>query len=106
MNVDAELIEHLRAFDTPTICNALEILVPERRGHGFTTRPFVAADPELPPICGHARTATIRARKPSHLPPEEAKAMRLAYYEYVAGAPHPTVAVIQDLDPEPGFGGR
>ncbi len=104
MNVDAELIEHLRAFDTPTICNALEILVPQRRGHGFTTRPFVAADPELPPICGHARTATIRARKPSHLPPEEAKAMRLAYYEYVARAPHPTVAVIQDLDPEPGFG--
>ncbi len=104
MTVDAELIEHLRAFDTPTICNALEIVLPERRGHGFTTRPFVAADPELPPICGYARTATIRACQPSHLPAAEAKAVRLAYYEYVAKEPLPTVVVIQDLDPEPGFG--
>ncbi len=104
MNIDAELIEHLRAFDTPTICNALEIVMPERRGHGFTIRPFVAADPELPPICGHARTATIRACQPSRLPAAEAKARRLAYYEYVAKEPSPTVVVIQDLDPMPGFG--
>ncbi len=102
--VDAELIEHLRAFDTPTICNALELLLPERRGHGFTTRPFVAADPELAPICGHARTATIRACQPSRLPAGEARTKRLAYYEYVAKEPLPTVVVIQDLDPEPGFG--
>ena len=27
-------LEALRAWDTPTICNALELVVPERRGHG------------------------------------------------------------------------
>jgi len=35
-------LEALRAWDTPTICNALELVVPERRGHGFTIRPMVA----------------------------------------------------------------
>ena len=29
---------------------------------------------------------------------------RSAYYEYVAKAPGPKIAVIQDIDPEPGIG--
>ncbi len=102
--IDDRLLDHLRAFDTPTICNALEVVVPERRASGFTTTPFVCAFPELKPIMGFARTATIRAAEPSRLPPAEAKAKRLAYYAYVAKAPLPTITVLQDLDPEPGFG--
>ena len=30
----ADLIAELKSVDTPTVCNALEILVPERRGYG------------------------------------------------------------------------
>ena len=37
-------LEALRRFDTPTICNGLEIVVPERRAIGFTVEPMVAAD--------------------------------------------------------------
>ena len=51
-------LELLRRWDTPTICNALELVAPARRGRGFTLQPFVAADPALPPICGLARTGT------------------------------------------------
>ncbi len=97
-------LEALIAFDTPTICNALEIVAPDRRATGFTTAPLVAADPELPPIVGYARTATIRAVTPPPGSPDEVRSLRAAYYEYVAAAPRPTVAVIQDLDPAPGFG--
>jgi regulator of RNase E activity RraA len=104
MTIDAKLLEHLAAFDTPTVCNALELVVPERRGHGYTTRPFVCAFPDLKPIVGFARTATIRAREPSRRPAAGMRAQRLAYYEYVASGPGPTIAVIQDLDPEPGYG--
>lgn len=43
-------LEALRHWDTPTICNALEIVVPARRGRGFTLKPFTAADAALPPI--------------------------------------------------------
>ena len=37
---DRQSLEALRAFDTPTICNALEIVVPGRRAYGFNRRPW------------------------------------------------------------------
>ena len=37
-----DLIEELQSIDTPTVCNALESLAPERRGYGYTVRPLVA----------------------------------------------------------------
>ena len=99
-----DLLDSLRAFDTPTVCNALELVDPTRRGTGFSTRPFVCAFPSMPPIVGFARTGTIRAASEPALPPGELKALRLAYYEYVAATAGPTITVLQDLDPEPGFG--
>jgi len=94
----------LTQWDTPTICNALEEIVPERRGHGFTTEPLVALDPDLPPICGYARTATIRAARPANETAAETAAKRVAYYAYVAQQPMPAIVVIQDIDPRPGIG--
>ena len=32
------LIAELQTMDTPTVCNALELLVPKRRGYGYTTK--------------------------------------------------------------------
>ncbi len=100
----ADDLEALKAFDTPTICNALELVAPERRTTGFTTEPLVCADPALPPIVGYARTATIRAVEPPAASSDEQRALRAAYYEYVGQGQGPTVMVIQDLDPRPGFG--
>jgi len=97
-------LEALRRHDTPTICNALEIVAPERRSTGFTSLPFVCADPALPPMVARARTATIRAIAASDLDPSEVKSKRTAYYEYVASGDEPTVVVMQDLDHIPGFG--
>ena len=102
--ITAEDLAVLTRWDTPTICNALEEIVLERRGHGFTTQHLFPLDPNLPPVCGFVRTATIRA---AAAPPEsdaEMAAKRTAYYEYVAAGPMPTIAVIQDLDPQPGIG--
>jgi regulator of RNase E activity RraA len=94
----------LRAWDTPSICNALELVVPQRRGFGYTTQPLVAAQPALPPIVGYARTATIRAMHPSTRSGAELREQRLAYYRSIAEGPQPNVVVIEDLDPEPGYG--
>src|SRR5436305_875137 len=41
---DRHSLEALRAWDTPTICNALEIVVPARRASGF----FVLAGSIMP----------------------------------------------------------
>lgn len=103
-DVTPEDLAVLTQWDTPTICNALEEIVPERRGYGYTTSPLVALDPALPPICGFARTATIRAAEPSGESAADMAAKREAYYEYIAWGPKPTVVVIQDLDPRPGYG--
>jgi len=104
--LDPAVLESLRKLDTPTVCNALEIVAPERRGCGFTVEPLVCADPRLPPVVAYARTATIRAMQPGALAGAAAREKRLAYYGYVAeGGPAPSVAVIQDLDgPQRGYG--
>jgi regulator of RNase E activity RraA len=102
--ITADDLAVLTKWDTPTICNALEEVVPSRRGHGFTTQHLFSLDPNLPPVCGFARTATIRAAEPPRETATEMAAKRTAYYEYVAAGPAPTIVVIQDLDPVPGIG--
>jgi regulator of RNase E activity RraA len=100
-----DLLDTLKTFDTPTICNALEITSPERRLTGFTTKPLVCPFPDLPPMVGYARTAMIRAANAHELSAKDARAQRVAYYEYIASKPGPTITVIQDLDGHAvGFG--
>jgi regulator of RNase E activity RraA len=102
---NAAELDALREFDTPTICNALELVVPARRAAGFTRRPMIAAFPALKPVVAFARTALIRSREPHPRSREEATRVRLAYYEHIAAEPLPSIAVIQDIDaPDQGFG--
>ena len=97
-------LEALRAFDTPTICNALEVVAPHRRGYGYTLRHLHCLFPDMKPIVGYARTATMRARQPPRYGPEEYMDVRAAYFDYVAAGPGPKVSVVQDLDERPGCG--
>jgi regulator of RNase E activity RraA len=98
-----DLIAQLKALDTPTVCNALEIVAPGRRGSGFTTKPLVCARPALEPVIGFARTATLRAAHPTQMTGDPDYA-RDSYFEYIDAGPKPSIVVIQDLDPEPGYG--
>ncbi|MBM3583036.1 MAG: RraA family protein [Alphaproteobacteria bacterium] len=94
----------LAKFDTPTVCNAIEELASERTATGFTTHPLVCARPELGAMVGYAVTARIRAMHPSTLPKAEQEALNKRYYEHVAAGPRPGIVVIEDLDPQPGYG--
>ena len=93
-------LETLKRWDTPTICNGLELVMPERRAIGFTLEPMVAANPKLPPMVGLARVGTIRAREA----PRDKVADRADWYEYVETADMPTVVVLHDLDDPAGYG--
>lgn len=95
-----EDLEILKKWDTPTICNGLELVVPERRAVGFTVEPMLAADRKLPPIVGLARTGLVRAREE----PRGPIPAREDWYDYVAATGFPTIAVIQDIDDRPGYG--
>ena len=97
--VDAKLLKLLQSFDTPTICNALEIITPERRLHGYTVEPLQCIYPDLPPIVGYARTCTIRSAEPSQREAMAERETRLSWYRYVdEGGPKPSIVVMQDLD--------
>ena len=92
----------LRSIDTPTVCNLIEIVAPERRGAGYTAGHLHCPFPELPPMVGFAKTVTIRARDPVSGPSYMLK--RMDYLDYVAAAPRPDVVVIEDKDESPGYG--
>ncbi|MSP83877.1 MAG: RraA family protein [Alphaproteobacteria bacterium] len=94
----------LAKFDTPTICNAIEELMPSHSAFGFTSKPLVCARPELGSMVGYAVTATIRAMQPADCSPEEMSARMTRYYEHMASGPRPGIVVIEDLDPQPGYG--
>ena len=96
-------LEALRRFDTPTICNGLELVAPERRALGFTRQPMVCPLPERGPVVGWARTATIRAATAAPAT-EDTTVMMAQYYRRLEAAPKPAITVIQDLDHERGIG--
>ena len=92
----------LRSIDTPTVCNLIEIVAPERRGAGYTVIHLHCPFPDLPPMVAFAKTVTIRARDKVGGPSYMQK--RMDYLDYVAAAPRPSVVVIEDKDDPPGYG--
>jgi len=99
-----ELRSALESFDTPTVCNALELLAPERQGSGYTVEHLFCIRPQLKPIVGIARTARIRSADPSKLSKDAARKLSDAYYAYIDNGPKPSVVVIQDIDTQRGYG--
>jgi regulator of RNase E activity RraA len=97
-------LEALAAFDTPTICNALEVVAPERRTIGFTTDTMVCPFPDRKPMVGYARTGMIRSMEKPALDKAAMRQARLDYYRYVASGAGPKIVVLQDLDSKKGFG--
>jgi regulator of RNase E activity RraA len=96
--------DFLRSIDTPTVCNLLEIVAPQRRGFGYTVRHLHCPFPDLPPMVGFAKTATIRAKDAVALGGGGYMQKRLDYLDYVAAAPSPSIVVLEDLDDEVGYG--
>jgi regulator of RNase E activity RraA len=92
----------LRSIDTPTVCNLIEIVAPERRGAGYTVTHLHCPFPDLPPMVGFAKTVTMRSRDKVGGPSYMAK--RMDYLDYIAAAPLPGIAVIEDLDDPAGYG--
>src|SRR5579863_926 len=92
----------LRSIDTPTVCNLIEIVAPERRGAGYTAVHLHCPFPDLPPMVGFAKTVAIRAR--DKVSGSGYMQKRMDYLDYVAAEPRPSVVVIEDKDEPPGYG--
>src|SRR3954453_15535561 len=89
-------LEFLQSIDTPTVCNLVEIVAPERRGFGYTVRHLHCPFPELPPIVGFAKTVTFKAKDAVPLGEVGYMQKRLDYLDYVAGGPRPSNMIMED----------
>src|SRR5262245_25192093 len=62
--LSASDLELLRRYDTPTICNVVELFDLYPRTAGYMDGRIVACYPKLPPMVGYASTATFRSASP------------------------------------------
>ncbi len=90
------VLERLRQFDTPTVCNVVELFEIRPYTAGYMNGRIKACFPKLPPMVGYAATATFR----SAAPPRSGGlysgiADQVATF---AELPGPPVVVFQDLD--------
>lgn len=86
----------LRQFDTPTICNVVELYDLRPRTAGYMDRRIQACYPKLPPMVGYASTATFRSAAPPASGNVYAGLVeQLSAFEELPGPP---VVVFQDVD--------
>jgi 4-hydroxy-4-methyl-2-oxoglutarate aldolase len=89
----------LGTFDTPTVCNLVELFEVRPRNTGFMDARIKACFPEMSPVVGFAATATFR----SSAPPREGDAygsteLQVERFGELSGPP---IVVFQDLDDPP-----
>lgn len=96
--MNEELLDLLRGVDTPTVCNAIEVVQGRRGFDRFTRGTMIASDPGAGPMVGYARTARLAARSPPEEPAETLRKRRMDYYRYMSAGARPAVAVVEDLD--------
>lgn len=92
-----DLLALLRRVDTPTVCNAIEVVQGKRGFAAFTRGTMLCSEPGQS-VVGYAVTAQIAALAPPTEAADIIRARRMAYYKAMHDAPKPSVAVIEDLD--------
>ncbi|MGE5191262.1 MAG: RraA family protein [Deltaproteobacteria bacterium] len=94
--LSSERLAALAKFDTPTVCNAIELFEVRPRNTGFMNETIKACFPHMPPMVGYAVTSTFRSMSPPRA--GDVYASMGQQVESYAQLPGPAVMVYQDLD--------
>lgn len=99
MPITPETLAALAKFDTPTICNVIELFYVRPRNEGYMDHRIVCNFPHLPPMVGFACTAAFR----SDAAPIKGDAYGSMDQQVArfAELPGPAIVVFQDLDDPP-----
>lgn len=94
--ISEKALAKLRTFDTPTVCNLVELFEVRPRTAGYMDSRIQACFPEMLPVVGFAATATFR----SSGPPRGADAYasiseQVERFDELSGS---SIVVFQDLD--------
>src|ERR1700722_5322862 len=94
-----DTLKKLAKYDSPTICNIIELFDVRPRNRGYMDGRIKSAFPEFPPMVGYACTAACR----SDAPPVggDAYGSLQKQLEQFSKLPSPAVVVFQDLDDPP-----
>lgn len=101
MSITPAVLKALAKYDTPTICNVIELFNVRPRTVGFMNHTIKSAFPEMPPMVGFACTSSFRSGAPSQK--GDAYGTMERQVELFADLPGPAVVVFQDLD-DPAVG--
>ena len=97
-NTIPQIFKKLSKYDTPTICNALELIDPKCQGSGYTKEPLICLDKSLPPIIGFVRTVKIHSGDKKTTITDK---QRKDYYTYMNQGKVPKICVVQDTNNKP-----
>lgn len=89
-------LSRLTQFDTPTICNTIELFDIRPRNEGYMDGRIRACFPEMAPIAGYAATATMRCAFPKR--DGDVYSSLDEQVSRFAELPGPPIVVYQDLD--------
>ena len=95
--ISSATLKKLASYDTPTICNVIELFEVRPNNIGYMDGRIRASFPEMPPMVGFAATASFR----SAVPTKSTYATLESLVELFAQLPGPAVVVFQDLDDPP-----
>ncbi len=98
-HIPERCLAELRRYDTPTICNVIELFAVRPRNTGYMDIRIRACFPDMQPIVGYAATATIRTAFPA-----TEGSVYASLDEQVRRfqeLPGPPIVVFQDLDDPP-----
>jgi regulator of RNase E activity RraA len=94
------MLDSLKAVDTPTLANAIELLKVRPQREGFTPLTIRALFPEFGRMCGYAVTAqveTVTEGDPFSIEPF------IELYRLVEASPKPAVIVLQETGGYPDY---
>jgi regulator of RNase E activity RraA len=94
--ISLQTLADLAKYDTPTICNVIELFDVRPRNVGFMNGRIQCCFPKMPPMVGFAATATFRSQQQPRS--SDVYATLSQQVERFAELPGPPVVVFQDLD--------
>lgn len=96
MAASDSLMADLAKYDTPTVCNVVELYDLRPRSGGYMDDTIKACFPEMPPMVGYAVTSTFRSMSPPR--GGDVYAGLKEQVEAFGELPGPAVIVYQDID--------
>lgn len=89
-----DIISYLKTIDTPTVCNAIELLGVRPATENFTSNGIKCLYPELGPMAGYA--VTVQMETVTQMEPRDPN-ITIKFYEAIAASPKPVVIVLQEI---------